>query len=342
MDALNRARTDAHEAARGELWRERALAALPVPGWLEGGATSGDVALSTRARVMRNLRGYPFPARLDGPGAVAVMDEVLRAAGTDLTVRASISAPERDFLVGARLLSVEYPHAMPGRAFGLDGGRCLALMVNEEDHIRLQALTPGASLDRALSLAGDRLHTLGQGLDFARHDDWGYLASSVYNCGEGLRLSALLALIGLATAGRMGEVLPALRASGLVFRGLFGESSRAVGAFAQVSTLTGGAGAFGGAVAYLVERERAARAELPREALRVRTTEALALIAETPRLGMADAVRALGWLRWGAVEGLVPLGITAVDYALSTTEFRAHVAPTDESRAANLRRDLGL
>ena len=337
----------------GDTWRRLALDALPTPAWLaepdpEAPAPRVDVVLSTRVRTMRNLRGRPFPARLEPEDAIAVMREIA-AAAPHLVAKTSLTADERESLVGARLLSADWPWTHPGRALLLNGELSVAAMINEEDHLRLQIVLPGDALPQALALSRREMETLARTLAWAEAPAWGYLASSAYNTGPGRRLSAMLHLIALSSSGRMAGVLGALTARNLVFRGLFGESSRAVGAFAQVSSLApdddAGEDEFAGAVNYLVAQETLARAETDPALLAHHTVAARSALLTAERLSLADAVRALGWIRWGACEGLLPnLDARAVDRALAACDFRAR-GDADErarARADNLRHDLVL
>lgn len=202
----------------GETWRRTALRALPMPGWLGYEGVGSEIVLSCRVRLMRNLRGRRFPAASTTEESLAVMEEVLAAAdGYD--VFRSLTKAERDHYVGTRLLSPDFPWTKPGRAALFDPERTTAILVNEEDHLRLQVVTGGATWRTALDMAEARLAALASHLAFAHEPRRGYLAASVYNCGEGRRISAMLHLAGLGATGRIAEVLPALGSGRIVFRG---------------------------------------------------------------------------------------------------------------------------
>lgn len=324
----------------GDTWRRFALRALPMPGWLSYEGVGSDVVLSCRVRLMRNLTGHRFPGTASTEENLAVMERILGVAeGYDAFP--SLTKAERDHYVGTRLLSPDFPWTKPGRAVLFDPERTTAILVNEEDHLRLQVVTGGATWHTALEMARERLDRLSHHLTFARTERHGFLAASVYNAGEGRRISAMLHLAGLVTTDRIRDVLPALGSGRMVFRGLFGESSRAIGAFAQVSTITGTPDEFQGALSYLLAEETQARLDVPRNALAERCASARRFFAESEALSMADAVRALGLLRWGVSAGVVPdLELRTIDYALCVTEFRAGNDPT--LRAENLRHDLNL
>lgn len=279
--------------------------AMPPPAWLAVDAPQNDVVLSSRVRTMRNLRGYAFPHHLERRELDAVQSQVLGALkGADLEIMRQLAPGERHYLVGCRLISFEFAFDSPGRSLVLNRDRSASVMVNEEDHIRIQALSAGWSPDTALRLADSIHERLERQLSFAWSPRFGYLAASPYNSGEGRRVSAMFHLIGLAHLRRLPNVLKALALRKIASRGLFGESSRAIGAYVQVSITEGRLADFIGACEYLMTEERAARREVGRDFLLERTLNVRDFVRGSPVLSLADAFRALGWLRWAAVIGL--------------------------------------
>lgn len=328
----------------GDTWRSSALRALPMPSWLGYEGHGSEIVLSCRVRLARNLAGHRFPAAASTEENAAVMNAVLAAAegaAEGYEAFPSLTKAERDHYVGTRLLSPDFPWTRPGRAVLFDPSRTTAILVNEEDHLRLQVVTGGATWETGLEIAGAALDRLHRWLTFARTERHGHLTASVYNAGEGRRISAMLHLIGLATADRIADVLPALGAGRIVFRGLFGETSRAIGAFAQVSTISRNADEFRGALQYLTDEEARARQEADPSLLKGRCDATLDSLARAPTVTMSDALRSLGLLRWGVSAGYVPaLSLRQIDYALCVAEFRAGNDPA--LRADNLRHDLHL
>ena len=132
-----------------ESWKRMVLGSSPRPAWLYDDAPHVDVVLSSRTRVMRNLVGYRFPNRADTPELQEVMRRVIdaaRDAGLDLEAYKGLTNAERDHLVAGRLVSPDFEWTLPGRALLVDRGRALSVMVNEEDHLRIQALSAGWSI----------------------------------------------------------------------------------------------------------------------------------------------------------------------------------------------------
>jgi len=288
----------------GGAWKRMVQEAMPPPAWLSADAPQNDVVLSSRVRIMRNLRGFKFPHHLERSELERVQSLILGTLkGTDLEIMRQLAPGERHYLVGCRLISVEFAFESPGRSLVLNSERSASVMVNEEDHLRIQALSAGWSPDTAHVMAESILERA-KGLDFAWSPRFGYLAASPYNAGDGRRISAMFNLIGLAHLRRLPNVLKALSLRKIASRGLFGESSRAIGAYVQVSITEGRLADFIGACEYLMTEERAARREVGRDFLSERVENVRDFVLGSPVLSLADAFRALGWLRWAAVAGL--------------------------------------
>lgn len=304
------------------------------PAWLLEEGDDADVVVSSRARVMRNLRGHRFPHACSPDEALAVANAVSGAAErADLAPVLQDGELGTDLLVGSRLVSPDFRPDEPGRSILADRSRRVVVMVNEEDHLRVQSLLAGLASRRALEEADRTVAALGERLTWAEHPRFGYLAASPYNCGEGTRVSALFHLIGLAQTGRLAPVLRACADYGIVARGQFGERSRAVGAFLQLSHIGADRTGFEAACRYLVGEERNARsralATLPRKLEETRT-----FLMDAHLLSLSDALRSLGWLRWAAAERL--LSASARDTDLWATHLLGGNDPKD--RAAGRRR----
>ena len=220
-----------------------------VSSWLRNDATDSDVVVSCRVRLARNLQGFPFAARLDAERAKELAEELhphlveARFDGetiwvpmeeTSLVLRLLLR--ERH-LISRDLAPCDEPLAMPpGRAVAFGDSERLSVMVNAEDHLRIQSVAPGFELDEAWATAeGLDLH-LEQRLAFAHTQELGYLTGCPTNVGTGLRASVMLHLpaLGLVRT-ELEKVFTAARRTGLAVRGLYGEGSRAAGDFYQVS-----------------------------------------------------------------------------------------------------------
>jgi len=228
------------------------LETLPDLGlsWLDASGDRPDIVLSTRVRLARNVQGHAFGPRARVNDREAVLKQIRGAVDRlDLLSPASVvelpdlDARTRSILLERRIVSrdlVGENGSGPQRstAVVVSSGEPLSVMVNEEDHLRLQVLMSGLRLQESWSLV-DRLdEDLGRELSFAFHHDFGFLTSCPTNVGTGLRASVLMHLPALVLTKEITKVLHGLSQVGLTFRGLYGEGSEVVGNFFQVSNQT--------------------------------------------------------------------------------------------------------
>ena len=217
--------------------------------WLDASGPKGNIVLSTRVRLARNLSGRRFTIRAEPADCRAILEQVEHASRKSRQLHDVSSIRLKDIGVLERQLLHER-HLVSKELAGLEGdggvreGAALltdgavGIMVNEEDHVRLQCLKSGFALTEAYSDL-ERLDTdLGTELPFAFHDEFGYLTSCPTNTGTGLRASVLIHLPGLVLTKEIAKVLQGLSQVGLTFRGLYGEGSEVVGNFFQLSNQT--------------------------------------------------------------------------------------------------------
>lgn len=229
-------------------------------GWLDASGDHAEIVLSTRVRLARNVQGHAFGPRARVNDREAVLSLVRQhAERVDLLDGASIlhmpdlDARSRRILLERRLASRELigerttptkgkPEAPSdparGTAVVVSGRAPLNVMVNEEDHLRLQSLVSGLRVREAWSMVDLLDEDLGRELPYAFHHEFGFLTSCPTNAGTGLRASVLVHLPGLVLTKEISKVLHALGQVGLTFRGLYGEGSEVVGNFFQISNQT--------------------------------------------------------------------------------------------------------
>lgn len=237
------------------------MAPRETPLWLSGNGPMSDVVISSRARLARNLAGYPFVTRADRADRMRIFkickDWIPKshlAAVTTIHELHTMSAQERMLLVERHAISKplakgktyagetqepkEVSHADPrGLAVAMDHSG-LSVMINEEDHLRMQVIRPGLDLASAwesLNRADDQVEA---GLDYAFHQEYGYLTACPTNVGTGLRLSCMLHLPALKVVGEMEKVKSAANDMSLAVRGFYGEGSESVGDLYQISNQT--------------------------------------------------------------------------------------------------------
>lgn len=199
-----------------------------------------EAVVSTRIRLARNLRDYPFPIRLSADKAEEIVDKVGEAlSGGDIRFHRidldSVSDTMRYSMLEQHLISPDFISAREGRAVFLSDDNTVSIMVNEEDHIRLQVIKSGFELDEAFALADKVDNILSKKLNYAYHERLGYLTQCPTNLGTGMRASVMLHLPALDLSGTVNRIGANLSKLGLTMRGLYGESTKPSGAFFQLS-----------------------------------------------------------------------------------------------------------
>lgn len=203
-----------------------------------------NIVISTRIRLARNLKDYPFPCRLSDKGKAEVDEKVRKALINGNSAIAkdfqyidfdNMSETMKVSLVEKHLVSPEFISNTSGRAVLLLNNGTVSIMLNEEDHIRLQVIENGFCLDEAYDLA-DKLDTLlDEQLNFAFNEKLGYLTQCPTNLGTGMRASVMLHLPALKKSGAMNMLANNLNKLGLTIRGAHGEGSSSEGAIYQLS-----------------------------------------------------------------------------------------------------------
>ncbi|HEY7684107.1 MAG TPA: protein arginine kinase [Gemmatimonadales bacterium] len=325
------------------------LSLLPDGGmaWLDGSGPASHLVLSTRIRLARNLARYPFATRTNLADREAILRDVLAAAGETVSLRNALSfrldqlgRVDRQLLHERHLVSKELA-GIDDQA-GIRPGAALlvrdrvGVMLNEEDHLRLQGLRSGFDLDAAYQEV-DRLDgELGQRLPFAFHPEFGYLTSCPTNVGTGLRASVLIHLPGLVLTKEISKVLQGLAQVGLTFRGLYGEGSEVVGNFFQLSNQTTLGKSekelldhLGKMVRQVIEYEEQAREVLSRDVPTIiedKVWRAYGLLRHARSLSFDETMNLLSGVRLGVGLGMVDrCGIYALNKLLVHTQ-PAHLA----------------
>jgi protein arginine kinase len=213
--------------------------------WLDGSGPSSDVVLSTRVRLARNLKEVPFTHRAREEQLAMVYSSVVSAVRkTPALVSSSalqmreLTPIDRQFLVERHLISHDLADNGRLRGLLLVPDESVSAMVNEEDHLRLQALASGFQLRSAWESVNAIDDELGQDLDYAFNEDLGYLTACPTNAGTGMRASVLIHLPSLVLTKQISRVLQGITQVGLAVRGFYGEGSQIMGNFFQISNQT--------------------------------------------------------------------------------------------------------
>ncbi len=217
------------------------IAASPT-GWLKGRGPRDSIVLSTRVRVARNISGRVYVEKAGGGQRLEIlsyaMDGIKKSgvfpSGFFARLK-DLDALDKNFLAERHLMSREHVDdpEYKGLVVG-DKGSC-SVMVNEEDHIRLQVLMPGFDVIRAWKKADEIENIMAKHLEFDYSNSFGYLTSCPTNTGTGLRASCMLHLTALVMTGQIDTVFDGISKLGMTIRGFYGEGTEAVGDFFQIS-----------------------------------------------------------------------------------------------------------
>ena len=216
-----------------------------IPAWFDNSGPENDVVISTRIRVARNIEGYKFPGRASPKEKMKIFNEAasviksvprkLFGDGFEVVNFGRLRKLEQQFLIEERIASVDLLRGEGERGVACDPSRRVSVMINEEDHLRLQGMDSGFhSFDiwEILDLLDDYV---GGRLKFAYSGRIGFLTSCPTNSGTGLRISYLLHLPGLVLTKAIDAVLHGASQMGIGARGFFGEYSEVVGNYFQLS-----------------------------------------------------------------------------------------------------------
>ncbi|MGE5677864.1 MAG: protein arginine kinase [Pseudomonadota bacterium] len=213
-----------------------------MKGWMQGNGPHSDIILSSRIRLARNISGTPFPAGLDEDKSQIVLDRVRESLSQGKSpirfrnyIMKELSPVERQCLVERHLISPGLLKNSTSGAAIISDDEMLSIMVNEEDHIRIQAILPGLQIKKSWELASSIDDELEQSLEYAYNENWGYLTSCPTNVGTGMRASVMVHLPALNITGNMSKILQAVAHIGLTIRGMYGEGTEMVGNIFQIS-----------------------------------------------------------------------------------------------------------
>ena len=298
--------------------------------WVEGTGPHANIVVSSRIRLARNLGGEHFPHRLDTEAQKAMVEKlaaslklqtVEKLVGALETIPLNVLPPlDKQILIEKHLISPQ--HAEPGgyKAVALNKDGTISIMINEEDHLRIQVLLSGLQLQEALRVS-DAIDDVIEGeVDYAFDESSGYLTSCPTNVGTGLRASVMMHLPGLVLTRQASRVLSALSQVGLTVRGLYGEGTEAAGNLFQVSNqITLGPGEeeiinnLSSIAKQLLDQELEAREGLRKQTglkFKDRLWRALGILKHARLIDTEEALRLMSEVRLGVemdlIEGIDP------------------------------------
>ncbi|WDL98965.1 protein arginine kinase [Alicyclobacillus sp. ALC3] len=297
--------------------------------WMKDSGPDDDIALTSRIRIARNIEDVPFPMLQTDSHANAVIEQVERALNSpkvtasgqfELLRIADMSALDRQVLVEKHLISRDLAEEVRHGAVALRSDEVINVMINEEDHLRIQCLMPGRRLEEAWDVANKLDDALEEQIPYAFHDRYGYLTACPTNVGTGIRASVMLHLPGLVLSGQINRLLSAVSQVGLTVRGMYGEGSESAGNLFQVSNqVTLGEteeeiiGNLDSVVHQLIDHERSARRVLVqenRDGLEDRVSRSFGILAYARRMDSKETLQRLSDVRLGIDLGMIT-GVSA-------------------------------
>ena len=204
--------------------------------WYTEFGKSGDVVLSSRVRLARNISDIPFGEGMTDEQREEVIKRC-REALPKMKFADFAEMPDADkkALVECHLVSPDMAESKKKCGLLINDDCTVSVMLCEEDHIRIQAMSPGFDLDRCLEMANETDDEIEQTVDYGFDETFGYLTCCPTNVGTGLRASVMVHLPGLTAGGKMENLIRSLSKLGIVVRGIYGEGSRAAGNIYQIS-----------------------------------------------------------------------------------------------------------
>ena len=291
--------------------------------WYMGLGNQGDIVLSTRVRLARNLEDYPFPSRLDSKEKEEV-SSIIKEALSDYNEKAlenidmsALTPAGAVSLAEKHLISPEFASETKGRSLLLSESEDVSIMLCEEDHVRIQVIYPGLSLEEAFDTAEKIDSHLEKKLSYAFSENLGYLTQCPTNLGTGMRASVMLHLPALSKKGAMRGLSTTVSKLGLTLRGSYGEGGESSGDIYQLSNQVTLGISESAAIQNLssiamqiIAQEKQARAVLVKdEDFMDKIYRAYGILKSAYKLTSRELIGLLSYVRLGASEGIlnVPL-----------------------------------
>lgn len=318
----------------------REIADSPLE-WVGGKGEHSGMILSSRVRLARNLKGHVFPWRADKKELSVCSERVRSSIRSEDSLKPfsifevdALDPLSRGVLIEKHLISPALAMGGPGRGAAVDGRGIVSIMINEEDHVRIQAILGGMSIHEAWRIARC-MDELLEKLDYAFHSRYGFLTACPTNVGTGLRASVMIHLPALTHLRRMGKLAVDCGKIGLTVRGMFGEGSDSPGSLYQISNqVTLGQTEeeliekVSGAALGLVRQEEGARDRILSErgpGLEDKVWRAWGLLRFSRVIEAREALELLSLVRMGSEMGILPQVRVATLNALLLDIQKAHI-----------------
>jgi protein arginine kinase len=295
--------------------------------WYQDERTDQGQILSSRIRLARNVRKYPFQNKLTAEDARRMVHETTDAINNDrqavnrlfhppIDIN-SISDTEQKVFLEKHIVSPEFLKNDRPRGLLLASDQNVSVMVNEEDHIRIQTISAGDGLDESFVLANRIDDLIEESVEYAFHKDYGYLTACPTNAGTGLRASYMIHLPFLEKASQIKNLLPAISKFGITLRGIYGEGTDSMGGIYQISNqITLGKSeediirGLQNVTKNVIEREKAMQEKILAERrvdIENNIYRAYGILAYSRKVTRQEAMDLLSEIRMGYICGLLDL-----------------------------------
>jgi len=286
--------------------------------WMRCDGPDSDIVISSRIRIARNLRAIIFPMLATNQQSKEVLDQVEQAAKHEdletishftFVQLSALNELEKMVLVEKHLISPALANESRNGAVLLNDNESISIMINEEDHLRIQCMSSGFQIKEAWDMANQIDDIFENQLDYAFDEKRGYLTSCPTNVGTGIRASVMLHLPALVLTQQINRILTAITQVGLTVRGLYGEGSAAIGNLFQISNqITLGQSEeeiienLYSVVRQIIEHERTARVKLLSESkhwIQDRVSRSLGILSHAIIMDSKEAAQRLSDVRLG-------------------------------------------
>lgn len=209
--------------------------------WFDSTGTEEDVVISTRVRIARNIKDYKFPETINMEEADKLTENILDIFKDNFDENYSfikienIDNLDRQNYVESHLISPRLIKKPEYSSFLLKEDETVSIMINEEDHLRVQSLLSGLNIDKAWEIVNDIDDKIEKKLDYAFNENFGYLTSCPTNLGTGLRVSTMVHIPAISVSGYLNSMIYGFNKIGLTVRGIYGEGSKGLGNLYQIS-----------------------------------------------------------------------------------------------------------
>jgi len=328
--------------------------------WLKGTGPNCDVVISSRLRLARNLIKSPFPHWAGKEQTEEVLKAVEDVANKDECLKratifrlSDMDIVDKQFLVERHLMSLEHTQKANNKAVIIDDDEVVSIMVNEEDHLRIQVMQSGFNLFEAWAIINKIDDCLGKELSFAFMPEWGYLTACPTNTGTGMRGSVMLHLPALVMTRQIDRVLAAIAKLSFTTRGLFGEGTQATGNFFQISNQVSLGHSeddiiesINSLIRQIIEQENQAREAMlskNRPLLEDRVNRSFGILKSAYIISSDETIELLSMLRLGCDLGILNVGKSldrrAINELFIITQ-PAHLQKIESKKLSSQERDV--